>query len=294
MMSKISRRHFLASASLAAGAVAIGGNGWGQEAAVAVAESKLTKGTDLVRLGKTDIKTSILGIGTGTRGGREQREMGQAAFVRLAREAFDRGIRYIDTADMYKMHPFISAAMKELPREQLFVQTKTRAKDAETARQDIDRFRRELGIETLDTVLIHCMQKDAWPTDMRPVIDVLLEAKKKNRVRAIGVSCHTLDALVDAADCPEMDLHLVRINPFGDKMDDKPEKVSAQIQRMHEKNRGIIGMKVYGEGAFKSRQQRLESLRYVLGLGTVQAFTIGFSSIEQIDETLSLIEEATG
>jgi predicted aldo/keto reductase-like oxidoreductase len=194
---------------------------------------------------------------------------------------------------MYKIHPFVGAALKELPRDQIFLQTKTQAKTAEKAKADIDRYRRELGIETLDTLLIHCMTKDQWPVDMRPVIDVLLEAKRKGQVRAVGVSCHTLDALTDAADCEWMDVHLVRINPFGNYMDDKPDKVAAQIERMHAKNRGVIGMKIFGQAEFKTREQRLKSLKYVLGLGTVQAFTIGFKNIGQIEETLELIEEAT-
>jgi len=293
-MSTISRREFLAATSLTAGAMALTGRFATAEPATVVEPVRVQAGTDVVTLGKTEIETSVLGIGTGTVGGREQRELGKDGFVRLAREAFDRGVRYIDTADMYKIHPFVGAAVKELPRDKVFVQTKTMAKNAEKARADIDRFRRELGIETLDTVLIHCMQKDAWPTDMRPVIDVLLDAKRKGRVRAIGVSCHTLDALVDATDCPEMDVHLVRINPAGKKMDDTPAKVAAQINRMHQKGRGVIGMKIYAEGGFKTREQRQKSLKYVLGLGTVQAFTIGFKNTDQIDETLAMIERAAG
>lgn len=288
-MSTITRREFLAGASAAAGAMTFGG----RFAVAEPATAKPTSGIDVVTLGNTGVKTSVLGIGTGTRGGREQREMGEQAFVKLAREAFDRGIRYIDTADNYKMHPFVAAAMKELPREELFIQTKTWARNAEKAKTDVERFRQELNIETLDTLLIHCMTKDQWPGQMQPVIDVLMEAKHKGRVRAIGVSCHTLEALVDSADCPEMDVHLVRINPEGEKMDGTPAEVAAQIARMHSKGRGVLGMKIYGEGAFQSRQQRLESLKYVLGLGGVQAFTIGFSKIEHIDETLELIKEAT-
>jgi predicted aldo/keto reductase-like oxidoreductase len=292
-MWTITRRQLLAGTTLAAGSAALAGRWSYADQATAVAPAKPKAGSDVVTLGKSGIKTSVLGIGTGTRGGREQRDLGQEAFVRLAREAFDRGLRYIDTADMYKIHPFVQAALKELPREKMFIQTKTRAKDAATARDDIDRFRRELGLETLDTVLIHCMTKDEWPVDYRPVIDVLLEAKRKDQVRAIGVSCHSLEALVDAADCDWMDVHLVRINPAGNRMDSTPENVAAQIARMRDKNRGVIGMKIFGEGDFKDRQQRFKSLKYVLGLGTVQAFTIGFSSAEQIDETLELIEQAT-
>jgi predicted aldo/keto reductase-like oxidoreductase len=291
-MSTLSRREFLATTSLTAGAMALTGQFAMAEPAAVVEPVRVKAGTDVVTLGKTDIKTSVLGIGTGTVGGREQRELGQDGFVRLAREAFDRGVRYIDTADMYKIHPFVNAAVKELPRDKIFVQTKTLAKNPEKARADIDRFRRELGLETLDTLLIHCMTKDEWPADMRPVIDVLVDAKRKGRVRAIGVSCHTLDALVDATDCPEMDVHLVRINPVGKHMDSTPEKVAAQIQRMRQKGRAVIGMKIYGEGHIKTREQRFESLKYVLGLGTVQAFTIGFKNIEQIEETLAMIEQA--
>lgn len=286
-MSTITRRSFLASSALAAGSAAAA-----SRSALAAAPAAV-RGSDIVTLGKTGIKTSVLGIGTGTVGGREQRDLGEQGFVRLTREAYDRGLRYIDTADNYRIHPFVAAAIKDLPRGELFVQTKTPAKEPGRARQDIERYRRELGIETIDSLLIHCMQKDEWPRDMRPVIDVLVEAREKGHVRAIGVSCHNYDALIDAIDCEPLDVHLVRINPFGDKMDDSPEKVAAQIQRGHAKGRGVIGMKIYGEGAFKARQQRRDSLKYVLGLGTVHCFTIGFRDVQQIDETLELISEVT-
>jgi len=291
-MSTITRRRFLASSTFAAGAAALAGP-------VALADlpdplgPQVKSGTDIVTLGNTGMKTSVLGLGTGTVGGREQRELGEQGFVRLAREAYDRGVRYIDTADMYRIHPFVAAALRELPREEIFLQTKTRAKDAETAKADIERFRRELGVETIDSLLMHCMQKEGWPTDMRPVIDVLLEAKQQGRVRAIGVSCHTFEALMNAVDCDFLDVHLVRINAFGTRMDETPEQVAHQIRRMHEKKRGVIGMKVYGEGDFKTRKQRRKSLKYVLHLGTVQAFTIGFRNVQQIDETLQMIADVT-
>lgn len=289
-MSDISRRQFLARLS-AAGAVCVSGRfAPGQPAAPA----KITSGTDLVTLGRSGIKTSVLGVGTGTRSGKEQRDLGEDGFVRLIRYAYDRGLRYIDTADSYRTHTLVAAAIKGLPRDQWFIQTKTWAKDAQKAKADIERFRQELGIETLDTVLMHCMTKKDWPGMMRPVLDALLEAKQKGQVRAIGVSCHTIEALRDAVDCEGIDVHLVRINPVGEKMDASPDEVAAQIKRMHEKGRGVIGMKIYGEGVFTTPQQRFDSLKYVLGLGTVQAFTIGFSSPQQIDETLALIRKAVG
>ncbi|KKK62546.1 hypothetical protein LCGC14_3003250, partial [marine sediment metagenome] len=111
--------------------------------------AKITSGTDIVTLGSTGIKTTVLGIGTGTAGGREQRDLGQDAFTKLVHAAYERGIRYVDTADSYGMHAMVANAIKGLPREKLFIQTKGWARDPEKAKADIERFRKELKLEQL-------------------------------------------------------------------------------------------------------------------------------------------------
>ena len=289
-MSRITRREFLAGAAVLATAGALTG---GQSLAGAdAAAPKLKTGTDLVTLGRRGLKTTLLGIGTGTNSGNEQRDLGQDGFVKLARYAFDRGIRYIDTADMYHMHIFVRFALQELPRDQMFVQTKTLAKHPEVAKADIERFRRELKTDYLDSLLMHCMTSGGWPADMRPVMDVLQDAKAKGRVRAVGISCHGWEPLAASVDVDWIDIQLARINPFGMKMDGKPEDVAPLLKKMHDKGRGVIGMKIYGEGDCKTAEQRLQSLKYVLELGCVDCFTIGFANTKQIDETLELIEQA--
>jgi len=297
-MSIVTRREFLAGATALGAATLL-------RRPVLAAETapKIKKGTDLVTLGKSGIKSTVLGIGTGTVGGSEQRAMGEASFVKLVHHAFDRGIRYIDTAENYGTHALVRAALKGLPRDKIFIQTKIPAKRASQAKETIERYRKELGIEQLDTLLMHAMWVRTWPTDMRPVMDVLLEAKQQGRVRAVGISSHNMDPLVASVDQGDfIDVQLVRINPFGVKamMDGEPDQVAPLVQKMHQQGRGIIGMKIYGETGFRvkgkdspeSRQKRLESLKYVLGLGCVDCFTIGFSDPKQIDETLELIEQA--
>ncbi len=287
-MARFTRRQFITGAA-AAGTAAMAG---GLASAAGVAAKPRT-GADLVTLGKTGMTTSLLGVGTGTRGGMEQRLLGPDEFSRLVRYAYERGIRYIDTADQYRTHGLVRHAIRGLSREELFIQTKTRARSAEEARADVERFRVELGVEYLDTVLLHAMSRGTFPETMRPVLDALIEEKQRGTVRAVGVSCHGLAPVVASADCEGLDVHLVRTNPFGDKMGGTPEEVAAQMAKMKADGRGIIGMKIFGETGFGSREKRLESLKYVLGLGTVQCFTIGFGSTEQIDETLGLIGEAT-
>jgi len=290
-MSRISRRDFLAGLSVAGAAAA-----WGRFAVAAEKEkgppAAPRRGTDLVTLGRSGLKTTVLGIGTGTVGGSKQRALGTEGFTRLARHALERGIRYIDTADMYQMHVFVQIALAGVPREKFFIQTKTSAKTPELAKADVERFRRELGIETIDSLLMHCMSTGSWPTDMRPVMDVLDEAKRRGRVRAVGISCHGFEPLAASAESDWPDIQLARINPFGIMMDDEPDKVAGELKKMHAKGRGILGMKIYGESGFGSREKRLQSLKYVLGLGCVDAFTIGFRSTRELDETLELIEQA--
>lgn len=287
-MEKVNRRGFLAELGMALGAATLGP----RLAQAAGDKPAIRRGTDVVVLGRSGIKTSVLGIGTGTVGGSQQLAMGQEGFTRLVRHAVERGIRYIDTADMYQMHTFVRLALQGVPRDKYFIQTKTMARHPEVAKADIERFRRELRVETLDSVLMHCMTTGTWPQDMRPVMDVLQQAKQRGRVRAVGVSCHGLEPLAASVDCDWIDVQLARINPFGEKMDGKPEEVAPLLKKMHAKGRGMLGMKIYGENGLGSRQRRLESLRYVLHLGCIDAFTIGFRSIAELDETLELIEEA--
>lgn len=286
-MSAITRRDFLVGMTAAGTATLAGQFTWASQAA-----PKVQSGTDLVKLGRSGLETTVVGIGTGTNSGNQQRALGQAGLTRLVRHALERGIRYIDTADSYRMHVLLQLALEGVPRDKYFIQTKSGAKHPEVAKADIERFRRELKTDYLDILLMHCMTKGSWPADMRPVMDVFQQAKEKGRVRAVGISCHGFDPLAGSADTDWPDIQLARINPFGHAMDGPPEKVAAVLKKVHEKGRGVIGMKIYGETGFGSREKRLQSLEYVLKLGCVDCFTIGFTSTQQLDETLELIKQA--
>jgi predicted aldo/keto reductase-like oxidoreductase len=290
-MSKLSRRDFLGqSAAIVGGLAAVGCVKAGDDA-----PRKPKSAGDQVTLGRSGVKTSLLGMGTGSVGvghSSNQVRLGNEKFCKLVRYAYDKGITYFDTADQYGSHIYLRDAIKGLPRDRLFLQTKTRATTAEMARADIERFRQELGTDYLDSLLMHCMVKGSWPTDFRPVMDVLSDAKAKGWVKAVGVSCHGMDPLRAAVDCDWIDIDLARINPVGVKavMDSSPEEVVPCLQAMHNKGKGILGMKILGEGRFKTDEQQLRSLRFVLGLGCVDAMVIGFEKPEQIDQITKHIE----
>lgn len=294
-MSEPSRRDFLTQSAAAAGVLAAGNN---ILSAADRPQKILTGGADRVPLGKTGITTSLLGMGTGSVGNKHssnQVKLGEAGFKKLVRYAYDKGITYFDAADQYGSHLYLREALRGLPRDRLFIQTKTHATTPEMARADIERFREELGVDCLDTLLMHCMQKGSWPIDRRPVMDTLAEAKAKGRIRAVGVSCHGMAPLKAAVDCDWIDVDLARINPVGGRagrMDGTPDQVSACLKAMHAKGKGIIGMKILAEGTLKTPEKQIESLRYVLGLGCLSCFVIGFESEQQIDQIMQRIETA--
>jgi aryl-alcohol dehydrogenase-like predicted oxidoreductase len=288
-MSQLSRRDFLGQSAAVVGALAVSGQ--------ATADTrKIKSASDQVVLGRTGLKLSLVGMGTGSTGVRHssnQVRLGHEKFVKLVRYAFERGITYFDTADQYGSHIYLRDAFKGLPRDRLFIQTKTRATTAEMARADIERLREELGVDYVDTMLMHCMVKGNWPTDFRPVMDVLSKAKDKGHVRAVGVSCHGMDPLRAAVKCDWVEVDLARINPVGGskgRMDGTPEQVSECLRAMHEQGKGILGMKILAEGTLKTEEEQLRSLRFVLGLGCVDAMVIGFESPQQIDQIFQRVE----
>lgn len=259
--------------------------------------------TDQVTLGQTDIRLSRLGIGTGSNSGRVQQALGQEGFNRLVRYAYDQGITFIDTAKSYRTHEWIGSAIKGLPREKLFIQSKIGGQP-ENVLQMIDEFRRTYDTDYVDSVLVHYAYTRNWTDERRRVMDAIAAAQEKQWVKLRGVSCHSLPALEQAASSDWNQIHLVRINPQGATIDTPEEvgnatssashlpAVEGQIRAMRAKGRGIIGMKLIGNGDFTEPEQRERSIRYVLQSGLCDAVVVGVKSPAEIDEAIDRINRA--
>lgn len=249
---------------------------------------------DEVVLGSTGIRTSRLAMGTGTigyGGASNQTRLGTSPVTRLLLDGYhENGLRFYDTADSYGSHPYVAAAVKQLPRDKVTVLTKTDNRDPAGVRSDLDRFRRELGIDYIDIVLIHCVTESDWTTRYRGVMDVLSEAKQKGVIRAHGVSCHSIGALRAAAASPWVELDLVRLNPVGAHMDADAETVLGVIRQMRSSGKGIVGMKILGQGAMRDRPS--EAIHYALSSNVLDAFTIGAESRKEQDDLVHRIAAA--
>lgn len=290
----LSRRDFLAQSAAATATAALTASAG--VTARAGRANPARSATDKVTLGKTGIQVSRVGMGTGTVGSGQasnQTRLGVKGFTRVVRHALERGVCFFDVADQYGSHTYLREALKGVPRDQYVIQTKTHARNAVDARSHLERYRMELGVDMIDIVLLHCMTKTGWQPEHAGSMEVLVKAREEGTIRAHGTSCHGMDPLRASAREPFVQIDLARINPDGLLMDDRrPDEVASVLEEMHDAGKGVVGMKIFGEGKMKSDEQRYNSLRYVLGLGTVDAFVIGFESAEQIDGALAATNRA--
>jgi len=294
-MITMNRRRFLTA--VGAAVIAPRRPAWAQVPAVppatAPAQAPRLRVCDLVELGRTGIRASRLAIGTGTRAGREQRELGEQGLIRLLRHALDQGVQWWDTADLYKTQTLMRAALREIPRDRVTITSKTSARDAAGIKADIERFRRELGTDYIDILLLHCLTDGDWPDKMRPAMEALSQARAAGHVRAVGCSCHTFEALTAAMNEPWVEVNLARFNPFARVMDvAKPEevpRVAGVLAEMHRRGKVVYGMKILGEGALQGDDID-RSLRFALAQPWLSGFTIGFSSPAQIDDIARRVE----
>lgn len=249
--------------------------------------------SETVEIGKTRIKTSRLAMGTGTVGSghhSHQTALGIEGLSALLLNGYEHGLRFFDAADSYGSHPHVAEALKHVPRDKVTVLTKTWARDAATARADLDRFRKELGTDYLDICLMHCLTEADWTERYKGVMDVFSEAKAKGIIRAHGCSCHSIEALRTATKSSWVEVHLVRINLVGAYMDADPETVVSVIREMKAAGKGIVGMKILGQGNMRTRQD--EALKYALSLGLLDAFTIGAESKDEQEDLIRRIGAA--
>lgn len=302
-MRQFTRRQFihtsLASASLLATPPAL----------LRAAEAKSSasfKGTDLVSLGQTGLKVTRLAQGTGYNGynhSSEQTRRGKEAFDRLARHSLDQGIAFFDMADLYGSHPFVKDVIKGLPRDKFTLLSKIWPRKegwvtpSGGAKEEVDRFRKELDTDRLDVCLIHCMQNAKWADEYERIRDGLSELKQKKIVRAVGVSCHDLGALKVASQHPWVDVIFARINHKGGSQyvcDGSVEEVSAVLKTARANGKAVGGMKIFAAGKFANQPEEKDaSLKYVFTNRLVDAITVGMLTTDEVDDTLKRMSTVT-
>ena len=212
--------------------------------------------------------------------------------MKLLRDAYDRGVRTYDLADLYGSHTYLPPALAGLSRDSYSLISKIwwnggGIPESERPAADVvvARFLKELKTDHIDLLLLHCVTAPDWPDQLRKQMDILSKLKSQGKIRALGVSCHSIAALEAAAAEPWVESVHTRINPYGMSMDGSPEEVVPVLKKLHAAGKGVVGMKLIGEGRLRNDDARRdESVKFVLGLGCVHMLNVGFETVEEIDD----------
>lgn len=298
-MRKFDRREFITAIVAGTGVAATGALLWDGQTAQSqqsnsrfIIDPSIKSPTDKVPLGKSGITVSLVGIGTGSGGWARQSNqtrLGQAEFTKQIRFAFDNGINFFDLADQYGSHPFFTRAIKGVARDKYVIQTKSTSRKAKEAREDIDRFLKELNTDYIDSLIIHNVTEPDWTMRYQEVMEVFAEAKKAGKIRSHGVTCHSFVALQAAEASDWVQINQVRWNSRQSHMDADVKTAGALFEKMRRKGQGMIGMKVVGQGSLVEGNKALtpeECFRFQIESGVVDAFVIGVEKIEHIEQLL--------
>jgi len=292
-MSLHSRREFIKATS-AAGALALTGS------YPLTAASRQTA-TDWVTLGKSNVKVTRLAFGTGSIGGQVQRELGQEGFTKLVRYAYDRGIRFFETAESYgDMHRMLGVALQGIPRENYRIMSKVTTRNGVDPQQKFDELRKLANTDYFDIMLLHWQHTATWPSDTSRWQDGILEAQHRQAIVSHGASVHGLPALRQVPANKWLDVAMIRMNHKGTKMDAEdydtnglgnvPEVVT-RVQQTRKSGMGIISMKLCGEGSF-NREDRQAAMRFAFRNAGVDCVTVGYKNIAEIDEAIDNLNAA--
>jgi aryl-alcohol dehydrogenase-like predicted oxidoreductase len=288
-VSHYTRREFLKT-GLGAGALAV-------SASIPLSAARQTQAaTDWVTLGKSGVKVTRLAFGTGSFSGRVQRDLGQDGFTSLVRYAYDRGIRFFETAESYgDMHRMLGVALRGIPRDSYRLMSKVTTKQDVDPLEKFDELRKLANTEYFDIMLLHWQHTATWPVDTSRWQDGILEAESTRKaIVSHGASVHGLPALRQVPGNKWLDVAMIRVNHKGTRMDAEdyntdglgnvPEVVT-HVKQVRKEGMGVVSMKLVGEGTF-NRQDRQAAMKFAFKNAGVDCVTVGYKSTAEIDEAI--------
>jgi aryl-alcohol dehydrogenase-like predicted oxidoreductase len=146
-------------------------------------------------LGKTGLRVSIAGLGTGgfSRMGLKSGKT-EAEAARLILDAVELGINFIDTAPPYGTEGVVGLALKSIPRESVVVATKSTVHrnnewwSPERVVASLDTSLRLMGTDYVDVFNLHAVDPDMYDYALNTLAPALVAQKQKGKIRHIGLT----------------------------------------------------------------------------------------------------------
>lgn len=203
--------------------------------------------------------------------------------------AYEKGINFIDTAEIYENYEYIGQALKKIPRKDYVIASKTYAYTKELARESLEKALTELDLDYIDIFLLHEQESEHTIRGHYPAIEYLLEQKKAGKIRALGISTHKIAGALGMLKYPELDI----IHPIVNKngigiLDGSLQEMLDALQKLHTMGKGIYGMKPLGGGHLITQTE--EALKFVLDKAYLDSIAIGMQSRDEIRANVQMLE----
>lgn len=242
-----------------------------------------------VKLGNTDIEVSRICFGSLTmtpfQAGLSVKE---GAY--LIEYAYNKGINFIDTAEIYGNYDYIKNALKAIGRDNYVIATKTYAYTEELAKESLELALKELDTDYIDIFLLHEQESIHTVRGHFQAIEYFLKAKKEGKIRSIGISTHRISGAIAAKEVEEIEI----IHPIFNKLgigiqDGTVEEMLSEIEEIHRKGKGVYAMKPLGGGHLIKDVE--SAFNYVKSIDAIDSIAIGMQSIDEIDANIHLLEK---
>lgn len=286
-MNGYSRRDFLKT-GIAAGTIASVGS--------PLLQAEKRTAFDKVTLGKSGVTATRLAFGTGSSNGHVQSSLGQKEFSKLVAYAYERGIRFFETAESYTTPAMLGEALKPFPRDSYVLMNKVTTDPGADPRQRFEDMLRTSNTEYFDIMLLHWQHTADWVEETRRWQEGIEHAQSKKTILSRGASVHGLPALRLMPGNPWLQVAMIRMNHKGARMDgpdwddgNNPQNVPEVVEHVHQVKKdgmGVISMKLCGDGTFTQHDDRVKAMRFAFQTAKIDCATVGFKSTQEIDEAI--------
>lgn len=209
--------------------------------------------------------------------------------VYLLNYAYDKGINFFDTAELYANYNVLKHFIKDKDRDKLTIATKSYAYDEKTLDYSVNKALSEMKTEYLDIFMLHEVDNGNNILGHYEAVRKILKYKEKGIIRHFGISTHKIAAVKDSLDFKEIELvfPLLNINGIG-IVDGTTEDMLVAVKNAKEKNKKIMAMKIYGGGHLLNNCK--SAFDFINNNDDIDSIAIGMSSKDEIDANIAYLE----
>lgn len=199
--------------------------------------------------------------------------------------AYEKGINFYDTAELYDNYNILNAFLKNKKRESIYIATKSYAYNKATAKYSIEKALNELNTDYIDIFMLHEQDNGNNFIGHYEAVEEFMKYKQKGIINKFGISTHAIRAVVDSVQFNEIDVVFTIINKTGIGINDgtSSEMIEA-VKTAKSKGKFIMAMKPYGGGHLLSDTR--EAFGFVNSIREIDSIAIGMRNMQEIDLNL--------